>query len=69
MEAIEKKVEGISTSFQVAKAKLELDVMTAKEEINTLSVKYEMGEKWVKALVTNHRKKLNQKVEEALAQG
>ena len=36
----QKKVEGISTSFQVVKAKLELESMTAKNEMDTLRVKY-----------------------------
>ena len=67
MELFQKKIDGISTSFQLAKAKLELDAVTTKNEIDTLSVKYKMGEEQVKALIAKHRMWLNQKVEQALA--
>ena len=63
------KVTTISTLFQVTKAKLKLDVVIAKEVLNTLRVKYEMAKEQVKALVSSHRKRLNQKVNEALARG
>ena len=64
---MEQKFSGITTSFEITKAKLKLDAASTKEEMDTLCVKYEMGEERVKALVAKHWKKLNQKFEEALA--
>ena len=59
MELFQKKVEGINTSFQVMKAKLKLNAAIAKNEMDTLRVKYEMGEQRVKVLIAKHRKWLN----------
>ena len=66
---MEKKLIGVIVSYGIMKAKLELDVATAKTIMVTLRVKYEMGEARVKALVFKHWKKLIAKVEAALSQG
>ena len=56
---METKLTGITASFEIVKAKLALDTLIAKEKLNTLRAKYEMGEEQVKALVSKHHEKLN----------
>ena len=63
---MKQKVTGYSTLRQ---AHLELNTMTSKETLNTLCVMFEMGKERVNTLIAKHRRKLNQKVKEALAQG
>ena len=50
----EAKVAGLSTSYQLRIAQIELNAETAKEAMNTLRVQYEMGKERVKALVAKH---------------
>ena len=59
----------VTTSYEIAKVKLQMEATQAKEELETLWAKSEMGKTHIRALVAKHRLKLNQKVEEALARG
>ena len=56
---MEQKVAGISTSYELVKAKPEFDATTTKDRMNTLRVKYEMGKERVKALLAKHPWKSN----------
>ena len=68
-ELVELMVAEFNTSYQLQIAQFELNVVTAREEIDTFHAKYKMGEARLKALVMKHREKLNEKIEGALAQG
>ena len=63
------KLTNVTTSCETLKVQFQQDATKAKEELNTLQAKYEMGEAQIKALVAKHQLKLNKKVEEVLAQG
>ena len=45
------------------------EAQAIRDELDTFRTQYEMGETTIKAIVTNHRLKLNSKVEKALARG
>ena len=64
---MEGKLPNITTSCEILKVKFQQDATKAKEELDTLHVKYEMCETRIKAILAKHQFKLNRKVKEALA--
>ena len=57
----------LPVSCEILKVKFQQDATKAKEELDTLHVKYEMCETQIKAILAKHQFKLNRKVKEALA--
>ena len=51
MEVIQKEVDRMCTFFRIVQIKLQNEVLTTQDELQTLRAKYEMGEARVKALI------------------
>ena len=69
IEELTARAQGLQSTCKIITRRCQQEAQASKDELDIYHAHYEMGETRIKAIVANHRQKLNNKVEEALARG